>query len=289
MLYSKVVDREEADGLTWQVRSSGVLGTPGVETTTVNCADATLIGVTWDTRVRELVLRPCREVGGKETIALPVTAQTARSVAESLSCYGIDERLAKRVAAEFIVEAQHQCSDLTLPFYAAMASMLALVEAKATPVGGDAVVVPWIGWSAGLPNGVPGRNLAFAGLHENQRADLALLSAFAKEGGDLLYVTEDHELDFIAAFDPIRGAGPVSDPLVAAGNGVWRLRASSVVFQTLPLWGGFGRRWAKIRAVDAAIDAGRDRIANRPTLILSGICESKKYFWIRHRVYSNFE
>lgn len=198
-------EREEADGLTWQVRSSGTLGTPGVETTSVTFSDATLIGVTWNTRVRELVLRPCREVGGKETIALPVSAQTARAVAESLACYGIDERLAKRVAAEFIVEGQHQCTDLSLPFYAAMASMLALVEAKATPVGGDAVVVPRIGWSAGLPNGVAGRNLAFAGLHENQRADVALLSAFAKEGG---YVTEDHELDFIAAFDPIRGAGP---------------------------------------------------------------------------------
>lgn len=42
----------EADGLTWQVKSRGVLGTPGVDTTSVDFADATLIGVSWDTRVR---------------------------------------------------------------------------------------------------------------------------------------------------------------------------------------------------------------------------------------------
>lgn len=75
-------------------------------------------------------------------------------MAESRACYGLDERLSKRVAAEFIVEAEHQCSDLSIPFYAAMTSMLALVEAKATPVGGDAVVIPRVGWAAGLPNDV---------------------------------------------------------------------------------------------------------------------------------------
>lgn len=161
-----------------------------------------------------------------------------------------------------------------------MASMLALVETKATPMGGDAVVVPRIGWAAGLPNGVAGRNLAFAGLQENQRADVALLSAFARESGDLLYVTEDHQFDFVAAFDPVRGAGPVTDPLVAAGGGAWTLRASSVVFETLPIWVGFGRRWANIRQVDAAIDAARQRIANRPTLILSAAIQIAKRYGV---------
>lgn len=112
-------ERDEAEGLTWQVQSHGVLGTPGVETTGVQFADATPIGVSWDTRVRELAIRPCREVSGKETVALPISAQTARSVAESLICYGLDERLSKRVAADFIVEAEHQCTDLSIPLYAA--------------------------------------------------------------------------------------------------------------------------------------------------------------------------
>lgn len=153
---------DEADGLVWQVRSRGVLGTPDVETTSVHFADDALIGVTWDTNVRELAVRPCREVSGNETIALPISAQTARSVGEALTSYGLDERLAKRVAAYFIIEAEHSCTDLSIPMYAAMATMLALVEAKATPVGGDATVMPRIGWAAGLPDGVPGRNLAFA-------------------------------------------------------------------------------------------------------------------------------
>lgn len=96
---------------------------------------------------------------------------------------------------------------------------------------------------------------------------MQLLSAFAREGGDLLFLTEDHHLDFLA-IDAVRGVGPATDALVAAGNGEWRLRASSVAFQTLPIWVGFGRRWANLVQVNAAIDAARQRIANRPALIL---------------------
>lgn len=167
--------------------------------------------------------------------------------------------------------------------YAAMTTMLALVEAKATPVGGDAAVMPRIGWAAGLPDAVPGRNLAFAELHDNQRADVQLLSAFAREGGDLLFLTEEHHLDFLVAFDAIRGVGPVTYVLVAAGNGRWRLRASSVAFQTLPIWVGFGRRWHNLVKVNAALEAAR-RVANRPALILNAAIQIAKRYGVVEQV-----